>query len=135
MPNLRGVLVRLSLPTFIIWPAYVAGIAALTLLWRSRGVSLHTIALGLPVVLFTIPHVHVADLSLLAITALLLPRLTIPLVSVCLVITQATHTLGWASAAMLIGFGLAVLYDSADDKAPASSSPAPAASAAQYTDL
>ncbi len=63
--NVTGLLVRSGFSPFWAWPVFAAGIAAVSLLWRKYGTSLPALSIGIIFALFTAPHAHFHDLSLL----------------------------------------------------------------------
>jgi hypothetical protein len=73
MFNVAGALSRSGLNTFWAWPAYVAGVAIVSLLWRKAGTGLPLLGVGVVVATLTAPHLHLHDLSLLIVPMLLLP--------------------------------------------------------------
>lgn len=85
MHNLTGIVYRFDLPTWPVWPAYVLGIVSISFLWRKLDISLPTIGIAVVLVVFTAPHLHLHDLSLLMIPMLALP-VWVPLLATTLLV-------------------------------------------------
>jgi hypothetical protein len=86
MYNLAGLLARAGLGVWWAWPAYVAAVAGVAVLWRRRGVDT---SLGVLAAVFFAPHLHGHDLSLLIIPLATLPAIAAPLISAALRVSIA----------------------------------------------
>lgn len=75
MYNVTGILARAGVNHFWSWPVYGLAIVAVSLLWKRKGITPATLSIALVLSVFTAPHVHLWDLSLLIIPLLLLHRL------------------------------------------------------------
>src|SRR6185369_9486072 len=75
MYNVTGILARAGLNHFWTWPIYVLAIIGICVLWNRKGLTPATISIAIIVSVFTAPHVHLWDLSLLIIPLLTLHRL------------------------------------------------------------
>lgn len=81
MYNLVGLFVRLGISSSLAWALFAAAIVGISILWRKRGVTQSNFALGVLSVLFTSPHLHAHDLSLLIIPMLSLASIMTPVIS------------------------------------------------------
>ena len=72
MYNVTGIFARAGLNHFWSWPIYVLAIMGICVLWNRKGLTPATISIGIILSVFTAPHVHLWDLSLLIIPLLTL---------------------------------------------------------------
>lgn len=82
MYNLVGIFSRLGISAFWAWPIYIGSIVLISILWRRRGITLSTFGLCILCALFTSPHLHAHDLSLLLVPLLAWPAFSTPLLSI-----------------------------------------------------
>lgn len=75
MYNVTGILARTGLNHFWSWPAFILAIVTISVLWRRKKITPATLSIALVLSVFTAPHVHLWDLSLLIVPLLLLHRL------------------------------------------------------------
>ena len=85
MYNVTGILARAGLNHFWSWPIYVLAILVICVLWNRKGLTPATISIAIVVTVFTAPHVHLWDLSLLIIPLLTLHRLGLVIGSLIIV--------------------------------------------------
>lgn len=102
MYNITGILARAGLNHFWSWPIFVFGIVSVCFLWRRKGVSLSTFSIGIIVSLFTAPHVHLWDLSLLIIPLLSLHPLAPAIGSLFVVSFFPFGLTYWATYTMML---------------------------------
>jgi uncharacterized membrane protein len=108
MYNVTGILARAGLNHFWSWPTYVLAILGTCVLWKRKGLTPSTISIAIVVTVFTAPHVHLWDLSLLIIPLLTLHRLGLVIGS--LIIVAAFPFGRTYLVTYLMMFGLAVLH-------------------------
>jgi len=102
MYNTTGILARAGLNHYWSWPIFILGIAFVCFLWRRKGVTLSTFSIGVIVSVFTAPHVHLWDLSLLIIPLLALHPLA-PAVGSLLIVSFFPFGLTyWATYTMML---------------------------------
>lgn len=82
MYNLVGIFSRLGISALWAWPFYIGSIVGVSILWRKRGVTPSTFGLGILCALFTSPHLHAHDLSLLLVSLLAWPAFSLALLSI-----------------------------------------------------
>lgn len=75
MYNVTGLLARAGLNHFWSWPVFILGIVFICILWKRKGLNSSTISIAIIVSVFSAPHVHLWDLSLLIIPLLTSHRL------------------------------------------------------------
>ncbi len=107
--NLTGLLARSGMNTAWAWRFYLLTFIGISLLWRARGVTPANVSLAIILTLFTVPHQHYYDLALLAVPAVLIPRLALSLMALFLV-TTTSFTGGFAAAYVLMA-ALAVYFN------------------------
>lgn len=108
MYNVTGILARSGLNHFWSWPIFVLGIVFVCILWRRKGLNLSTFSIGVIVTVFTAPHVHLWDLSLLIIALMSLHPLA-PAIGTLLIISLFPFgSTYWATYAMMLV--LAILH-------------------------
>lgn len=89
MQNATALLVRSGLSAVWSWPVFALGIIAISIYWKKKGTSLRELSAGIIVALFTAPHLHFHDLSLLTPGLLLIHPLVAMLCSIVLLSTYA----------------------------------------------
>lgn len=108
MLNATALLVRAGLSASWSWVILGLGLIAVSVVWKKKGTSLNELGPGIIVALFCAPHLHFHDLSLLTVSLILLPRLSIMLCSVLLLMAYALGWHQWAGYALMLGLGLAL---------------------------
>jgi hypothetical protein len=99
MYNVTGILARSGLNHFWSWAVFVLAIVVICILWRRKGLNLATISIAIILSVFTAPHVHLWDLSLLIIPLLPLHRLAPTVGSLIIIATfpfALTYTVAYA---------------------------------------
>ena len=102
MQNAAALLVRSGLSAVWSWPVFVLGIIAISIYWKKKGTSLRELSAGIIVALFTAPHLHFHDLSLMTPGLLLIHPLVAMLCSVVLVSTYAFALQQWSGYAVML---------------------------------
>ena len=87
MYNVTGILARSGLNHFWVWPIFLLAIVSVCILWKRKNLNLATISIGIIVSIFTAPHVHLWDLSLLILPMLTLHRLAPAIGSLIIIAT------------------------------------------------
>ncbi len=106
MLNATALLVRAGLSTSWSWLIFGVGLIGISVVWKRRGTSLNELGPGIIVALFCAPHLHFHDLSLLTVSLILLPRLSVMLCSVFLLTAYALGWHQWAGYALMLGLAL-----------------------------
>lgn len=106
MYNVTGILARAGLNHLWSWPIFLLGIVFICVLWKRRNITPATISVAVVVTVFTAPHVHLWDLSLLIIALLILHPLAPALGSLLILSTFPFGLTYWTTYAMM----LALLY-------------------------
>jgi hypothetical protein len=99
MYNVTGILARAGLNHFWTWPLFIVAILFICILWNRKGLNSATISIAIIVTVFTAPHGHLWDLSLLIIPLLRLHRLAPTLGSLIIIATfpfGITYTIAYA---------------------------------------
>jgi hypothetical protein len=91
MQNATALLVRSGLSAVWSWPVFALGIIAISIYWKKNGTSLRQLSAGIIVALFTAPHLHFHDLSLLTPGLLLIHPLVAILCSIVLLALLIFH--------------------------------------------
>jgi len=108
MYNVTGMLARAGLNHFWAWPLFILGIGFISVIWKRKGLNWATISIALIVSVFTAPHVHLWDLSLLILPLLTLHRLG-PAIGSLIIISTFPFGLTYAvTYAMMLA--LAIFY-------------------------
>ena len=102
MQNATALLVRSGLSAAWSWPIFALGIIAISIYWRKKGTSLRELSAGIIVALFTAPHLHFHDLSLLTPGLLLIHPLVAMLCSVVLLSTYAFALQQWSGYVVML---------------------------------
>jgi hypothetical protein len=106
MYNVTGMLARAGLNHFWSWLFFLLGIVFVCLLWRRKGLNSATISIAIIVSVFTAPHVHLWDLSLLIIPLLTLHRLA-PALGSLIIVGAFPFSFTYAvTYAMMLGLGI-----------------------------
>jgi hypothetical protein len=106
MYNVTGMLARAGLNHFWSWLFFVAGIVFISVLWKRKGLNSATISIAIIVSVFTAPHVHLWDLSLLISPLLTLHRLA-PAVGSLIIVATFPFSFTYAvTYAMMLGLGI-----------------------------
>lgn len=106
MLNATALLVRAGLSASWSWVILGLGLIAVSVVWKKKGTSLNELGPGIIVALFCAPHLHFHDLSLLIVSLILLPKLSIMLCSVFLLVAYALGLHQWAGYALMLGLAL-----------------------------
>ena len=102
MYNTTGLLARSGINHMWSWPIFVLGIISVCVLWRLKGITVSTFSIGVIITVFTAPHVHLWDLSLLMIALVSLHPLA-PAIGSLLIISVFPFGLTyWATYAMML---------------------------------
>lgn len=102
MYNVTGILARAGVNHFWSWPIFILGIVFVCFLWRRKGITLSTFSIGVIISVFTAPHVHLWDLSLLIIPLLSLHPVGPALGSLLIVSIFPFGQTYWATYAMML---------------------------------
>jgi glycosyl transferase family 87 len=102
MQNATALLVRSGLSAVWSWPVFALGIIAISIYWKKNGISLRELSAGIIVALFTAPHLHFHDLSLLTPGLLLVHPLVAMLCSIVLLSTYAFALQQWSGYAVML---------------------------------
>lgn len=102
MQNATALLVRSGLSTAWSWPIFALGLVAISVYWKKKGTSLREISAGIIIALFTAPHLHFHDLSLLLPGLLLIHPLAAMLSSIVLLATYAFALQQWSGYAVML---------------------------------
>jgi hypothetical protein len=102
MQNATALLVRSGLSAVWSWPVFVLGIIAISIYWKKKGTSLRELSAATIVALFTAPHLHFHDLSLLTPGLLLVHPLVAMLCSIVLLSTYAFALQQWSGYAVML---------------------------------
>ena len=99
MYNVTGILARSGLNHFWSWAVFILAIIFISILWKLKGLNIATISIAIILSVFTAPHVHLWDLSLLIIPLLPLHRLAPTVGSLIIIATfpfPLTYTIAYA---------------------------------------
>ena len=108
MYNVTGIFARAGLNHFWSWPIYVLAIMGICVLWNRKGLTPATISIGIILSVFTAPHVHLWDLSLLIIPLLTLHRLG-PVIGSLIIIATFPFGITYLVAYLMM-FGLLLFH-------------------------
>lgn len=108
MYNLTGILARSGLNHFWSWPIFLFSIVLISILWQRKGITPATVSIGVIFSVFTAPHVHLWDLSLLIIVLLTLHPLAPAIGSLLIISTFPFGLTYWVTYAMMLS--LAILH-------------------------
>ncbi len=108
MYNLTGILARSGVNHFWSWPVFVLGIILVCILWNRKGITPATVSIAVIVSVFTAPHVHLWDLSLLIIVLLTLHPLALAIGSLLIISIFPFGLTYWATYGMMLV--LAILH-------------------------
>ena len=106
MQNVTALLVRAGISTTWSWPIFVLGLITISIVWWKLGTTLKSLSAGIMVALFSAPHLHFHDLSLLTPGLLLIHPLAAICASIVLLAAYAFALQQW------VGYGvmLALLF-------------------------
>jgi len=102
MQNATALLVRSGLSAAWSWPIFALGLVAVSVYWAKKGTSLRELSAGIIVALFSAPHLHFHDLSLLTPGLLLIHPLAVMLSSIVLLTTYAFTLQQWGGYALML---------------------------------
>ena len=100
MQNATALLVRSGFSIAWALPVFLLGIVAISVYWKTKGISLRELPVGIVVTLFTAPHLHFHDLSLLTTGLFFIHPLAVIVASIVLLSTYAFALQQW------FGYGL-----------------------------
>ena len=95
MQNATALLVRAGISSVWSWPIFVLGLIAISIFWWKLGTSLRNLSAGIIVALFSAPHLHFHDLSLLTPGLLLIHPLAAMCASIVLLAAYAFALQQW----------------------------------------
>ena len=102
MQNATALLVRSGLSATWSWLIFALGLVAISIYWKMKGTSLRELSAGIIVALFSAPHLHFHDLSLLTPGLLLIHPLGAMLSSIVLLATYAFAVHQWGGYALML---------------------------------
>lgn len=102
MYNVTGILARSGINHFWSWPIFLLGIVFICVLWKRRNITPATISCGVIVSVFTAPHVHLWDLSLLIIALQIFHPLAPAVGSLLILSTFPFGLTYWTTYAMML---------------------------------
>ena len=106
MVSVTGLLVRAGVSPRWSWLFFIAGIIAISMIFRKTNISFEAVMLSVIVTIFCAPHLHFHDLSLLSLPILLLHPLAPALFSMVLGFAYVLNWHLWISYALLIVIAL-----------------------------
>ena len=102
MQNATALLVRSGLSATWSWLFFALGLVAISIYWKKKGTSPSALSAGIIVALFSAPHLHFHDLSLLTPGLLLIHPLLAMLSSIVLLATYAFALHQWGGYALML---------------------------------
>jgi len=100
MQNATALLVRIGFSPVWSWLVFLLGMIVISIYWKVKGTSLRELSAGIVVALFSAPHLHFHDLSLLTPGLFLIHPLSTMLASIALLVAYAFALQQW------FGYGL-----------------------------
>lgn len=110
MYNVTGILARAGINHFWSWPIFLLGIVFICVLWKRRNVTPATISVAIIVSVFTAPHVHLWDMSLLIIALLTVHPIAPALGSLLILSTFPFGLTYWTTYAMMLALAIIHLW-------------------------
>lgn len=102
-----GIFSRAGISPYWIWPVFVLAIIGLSVLWRKYGTTIHTLSLGILIIILAAPHLLLHDIAPLVIPVYLVHPYAPALGSLVLLVSQAV---GFPHLGAFLIMGLLAAY-------------------------